>query len=150
MIQPFPGNDFRYNTYLLISLALAIPVLVWPLTLLIGSASESGGIVEKNWLISASLLLLAVTVSDSVLSGARSLRQMLLHSVWIAITVAVISVVLREFAAAHLLGAMFFLHAMRSATALWLDGSGWWLWPAWIRDAVVAMAIFLWIILWPV
>jgi len=148
--QPVPENDFRYNTYLLISLALAIPVLVWPLALFIGSASESGGIVEKNWLISASLLLLAATVSDSVLASVTSLRQMLQHCVWIAITVAVISVVLRESAAVHLLGVMFFLHAMRSAIALWHDSSNWWLWPAWIRDVVVALSIFLWMFLWPV
>jgi hypothetical protein len=140
-------KDFRVYTYFLISLALAVPVMFLPLSLLI--TPTIGVAAEKSWLIAACLLLLAAVVSDSVLAGAASLRQMLLHTIWISTTVAVVSLVLRESEGAYLLGTMFFLHALRSATSLWRHGSDWWLWPAWLRDTGMALSIFLWLALWP-
>jgi hypothetical protein len=140
-------KDFRFYTYFLISLALAVPVMFWPLSLFIAPAID--GAVERSWLIAACLLLFAAAVSDSVLAGVASFRQMLLHAIWISTTVAVVSLVLRESEGAYLLGMMFFLHALRSATSLWRHGSGWWLWPAWLRDMSMALSIFLWLALWP-
>lgn len=107
------------------------------------------GAVEKSWLIAACLLLLAAAVSDSLLAGVTSLRQMLLHVIWISITVAVVSLVLRGSEGAYLLGIMFFLHTLRSAASLWCHDSGWWLWPAWLRDTGMALCIFLWLAFWP-
>jgi hypothetical protein len=140
-------KDFRFYTYLLISLTLAVPVILLPLSLFI--APTMGAAVEKSWLIAACLLLLAAVVSDSLLTGVASFRQMLLHVIWISITVAVVSLVLRDSEGAYLLGMMFFLHALRSAASLWRHDSDWWLWPAWLRDMSMALSIFLWLVLWP-
>ncbi|MCF7821924.1 MAG: hypothetical protein K9M17_05740 [Mariprofundaceae bacterium] len=126
---------------------MTVPVIFLPLSLFINPTMDVA--VEKSWLISACLLLLAAAVSDSLLTGAVSFRQMLLHTIWISTTVAVLSLVLRESKGAYLLGMMFFLHALRSATALWRHGCGWWLWPAWLRDTGVALSIFLWLVFWP-
>jgi hypothetical protein len=140
-------KDFRFYTYLLISLLLAVPVMFLPLSLLITPTMDV--VVEKSWLIAACLLLLAAAVSDSVLAGVTSLRQMLLHTIWISIIVAVVSLALRESEGVYLLGMMFFLHALRSGISLWRHSSGWWLWPAWVRDMSMALSIFLWLVLWP-
>ncbi|MDT8375224.1 MAG: hypothetical protein RQ867_00645 [Mariprofundaceae bacterium] len=142
-------KDFRLSAYLLISLALAVPVVFWPLSLFVGTAPAVAGTIEKSWLIAACLLLLAAAISDSLLAGVASLRQMLLHTIWIFITVAVVSLVLRESEGAYLLGIMFSLHALRSAAPLWRHDSGWWLWPAWLRDTGMALSIFFWLALWP-
>ena len=136
-------KDPRFYAYILLSLALTIPVMFWPLPLFVGITSVVDGTIEKNWLIAASLLLFLATVADSVIAGASSLQQMLLHATWVIIAVAVILVALREFGGTYLLGMMFFMHSLRSATGLWNHSSGWWLWPAWLRDTGVALAIFL-------
>ena len=149
MNQAVLKKESRFYAYLLISLALAIPVMLWPLPLFIGMTSVVDATIEKSWLIAVSALLVAATVADSIIAGASSLQQMLLHTTWVIITVAVISVALRESGGAYLLGMMFFLHSLRSAAGLWNHSSGWWLWPAWLRDAGVALAIFLWLALWP-
>lgn len=147
MNQAVLKKDFRFYTYFLISLALAVPVMFLPLSLLITPTMDVA--VEKSWLIAACLLLLAAAVSDSVLAGVASFRQMLLHAIWISTTVAVVSLVLRESEGAYLLGMMFFLHALRSGTSLWRHSSDWWLWPAWLRDMSMALSIFIWLTLWP-
>ena len=149
MNQAVLDKDFRLNSYLLISLALAVPVMIWPLPLSAGMISDVDGSVEKSWLIAISLLLLAAIITDSVIAGTTSLQQMLLHSIWIAITIAAVTLVLRESGTAYLLGVMFFLHTLRSASSLWRDSSGWWLWPAWLRDTGMALTIFLWLVFWP-
>ena len=141
-------KDFRFYSYLLIWLAVTVPIMFWPLPLYVGMTSVAAGTVEKIWLIAICALLLSAAVFDSIINGARSSLQMLGDALWVMISVAVISGVFRESAGAYLLGMMFFLHSLRSASGLWSHHSGWWLWPAWLRDTGMALAIFFWLALW--
>ncbi|MFC1545864.1 hypothetical protein ACFL4I_00415 [Pseudomonadota bacterium] len=149
MNQAALKKDFRFYTYLLIWLAVTIPIMFWPLPLFVGMTSAVVGTIEKIWLIAICALLLSAAVSDSVINGTRSPLQMLGDALWVMISVAVILGVFRASAGAYLLGMMFFLHSLRSASGLWSHNSGWWLWPAWLRDTGMALAIFFWLALWP-
>ncbi|MDX8403148.1 MAG: hypothetical protein R8K54_01915 [Mariprofundaceae bacterium] len=143
------SRDFKFYAYVLVSFLLAIPVLLWPLSWVAGLEPSFGTNVAENWLISATVMLLAVTVADSIFSGVASVRQALDHTAWVVVTAAVIPTVLHASNSAYLLGAMFFIHSLRSFFSLWHWVDQWWLWPAWIRDSSMAMLLLLWITLSP-
>ncbi len=137
-------RDFRLYAYLLISFVMAIPVLLWPFSLLVGLEPSFGINIAENWAVSAAVMLLAATVADSIFSGAVSVRQVPDHIAWVVVTAAVIPVVLHASNSAYLLGMMFFIHSLRSSFALWHGADHWWLWPAWIRDSSMALVLFFW------
>jgi len=112
-----------------------------------GLQPSFGVSVAKNWVVSASIMLLAATVADSILSMVVSSRKTWIHITWVAITAALIPGVLNAVNSAYLLALIFFIHALRSSWFLWQGEGDWWLWPAWIRDVSTAMVLLLWLVL---
>ncbi len=133
--------------YIAISLALALPVLLWPVAWLSGGWPETGTGIQQRWLAAAICLLMAGVVADTMLSGMRSTRQILTGTVWIVLVSQIAGLALRTHAGVFLIAGLFGLHALRAAIPLWRNEQAWWLWPAWIRDTGTALMLFGWMII---
>jgi len=132
-------------SYSAISVALLLPVLVWPLQgLNDGTLSLA---FESDWLITASALLLCAVTTDTILYHQPDSKWPFFAAIWILATSMVISLALRTELGTYLLACMFSLHAVRSGLRLWLNGDAWWLTTACIRDTIAALSIFGWIII---
>lgn len=140
---------FRFYAYVLVSFLLAIPLLLWPLSLVVQLESSFAVTIANNWAVSVAVMLLAVTVIDSFFSGAKSSGQLLAHVAWVVVTTAVLSKIIYASNSAYLLGLMFFTHSFRSSSLLWQGEINGWLWPAWIRDSSMAMLLLFWATLFP-
>lgn len=145
-MPPDSGIDYKFYAYLLISLALAVPVFMWPLVLHRDIPQTFYPLVVENWMVASAVLLMAAVVADSVLAGAARLRNVLSASVWTIGAGMLVAYALRVETGAYLLAAAFAVHSLRSATALWRGEAGWWRWPAWARDAGVAVSLFGWLL----
>lgn len=107
---------FRFYAYVLVSFLLAIPLLLWPLSLVVQLESSFAVTIANNWAVSVAVMLLAVTVIDSFFSGAKSSGQLLAHVAWVVVTTAVLSKIIYASNSAYLLGLMFFTHSFRSSS----------------------------------
>ncbi|ATX82728.1 hypothetical protein Ga0123462_1886 [Mariprofundus ferrinatatus] len=129
-------------SYVAISCALLIPVIVWPLQGMGDGSLE----FEAVWLVTASVLLVCAVTADSILYHQPDSLWPYFATAWILSTSFFVSLALRAETGIYILASMFSLHAVRSGYRLWHDGNDWWLWPSCIRDAVAALTIFGWII----
>jgi hypothetical protein len=135
----------RLHTYLLVSAVLLLPVLTWPALLLTDVSMNPAADVGGHWRLAATALLLVAAASDSLLAAqSEPGRALVPIAAWL-----VGMGLWAPWACSHtgghwLLGVLFFMHALRPAARLWRGGSDWWLWPAWGRDMLAAMALFLW------
>ena len=132
--------------YITISLALALPVLLWPLAWLSGNWLETGTEIQRQWLAAAVCLLMAAVVADSILTGMRSNREVLYGTTWIIFTSLIAGLAFRTPFGITLIASLFGLHALRSGMQLWKGGQQWWLWPAWVRDTGAALILFGWLV----
>lgn len=130
--------------YITISLALALPVLLWPLAWLSDNWLETGPEIQRRWLAAAVCLLITAVVADSILSGMRSNREVLYGSAWIIFSSLIAGLAFRTPFGTFLIANLFCLHALRSGIQLWRGEQQWWLWPAWIRDIGAALVLFGW------
>lgn len=124
---------------------LLLPVLLWPAMLLSGMILNPDADIISHWRIAAAALLLIATAVDSMLSvHADRPKSLIPLAAWL-IGMGLWAAWACNQADGHLmLGLLFFIHASRSARRLWHGSSDWWLWPAWIRDTLACLAIFLW------
>ncbi|ATX78832.1 hypothetical protein Ga0123461_0390 [Mariprofundus aestuarium] len=133
-------------SYSAISVALLLPVLVWPLQGLNDGAHSLA--FETDWLITASALLLCAVTADTILYHQPvDSKWPLFAAIWILATSMAVSLALRSELGSYLLATMFSLHAIRSGLRLWLNGDAWWLTVACVRDTIAALSIFGWIII---
>jgi len=137
-------SEHHAQLYIIISLALALPVLLWPLAWLSGNWLETGAEIQRRWLASAICLLMAAVVADSILSGMRSNREILNGTTWIIFTSLIAGLAFRTPFGIFLIACLFGLHALRSGIQIWKGKQQWWLWPAWIRDTGSALILFGW------
>lgn len=142
-------ETYRRQAYVWISVALAMPVLLWPV-LLVTASPEAYMAVTENWLLAAASLLLAAVVADSVLEGAAHARVVLVGAIWVLLVSALIPFINHDPRAGWLLAVLFALHALRSAVPLWQQREQWWHWYAWLRDGAMALVMFYWLTHWPV
>jgi len=138
-------TDNAAQLYVAISLALALPVLLWPLAWLGFGWPETGAGVQQRWLTAAICLLMAAVVADTVLSGMRSSRQIFVGTVWMILASQMSGLAFRTPAGMFLMAGLFGLHAMRAAIPLWRNAEEWWLWSAWARDTLTAVVLFGWL-----
>jgi len=142
-------SDYSRQAYLWISVALVLPVLLWPI-LLTSATPTAYAEIAQNWLLSAAALLLAAVIVDSVLAGAASMEAVLSSCIWILFAAALIPFISHAPRAGWILAMLFAIHALRSTLTIWRQQEQWWHWYAWGRDSATAAAMFLWVVFWPV
>lgn len=135
----------RLHTYLLVSAVLLLPVLAWPVLLLTDVAMNPAADIAGHWRLAATALLLVAATGDSLLATwTEGGRALIPAAAWM-IGMGLWGPWAASRSGGHwLLGALFFIHALRPAIRLWRGGRDWWLWPAWGRDILAAGALFLW------
>ncbi|NWF35180.1 hypothetical protein [Mariprofundus sp. KV] len=133
-------------SYSAISVALLIPVLFWPLQSINDGSLDPSVDFHTIWLVTASALLLCAVTADSILYHEQGTLWPFFATAWILTFTMGVSLALRLDSGAFILASMFTLHAIRAGSRIWQDQNSWWLWPACVRDAVAAMAMFTWII----
>ncbi|MDX8395894.1 MAG: hypothetical protein R8K22_05730 [Mariprofundaceae bacterium] len=144
-----PTPDYKKQAYMLINLALAIPLLLWPILLQTGLSPAFGTDVFNNWNVAACCLLIAIVIADSVLTGTHSYTQTLQHALWIILIIASVSLSLRTSSGSYLLALLFIIHSLRSAVPMWQDRAVWWHRIAWVRDVLTASIMLYWLTHWP-
>jgi len=140
-----PAKTTRLEVYLLVSAVLLLPVLLWPAMLLTSLALNPGVNIGGHWRVaSAAMLLVAVAVDSMLVVNADKPNSLLPLTAWLIGMGLWAAWACNEAAGYLILGALFFIHSLRSATRLWKGTSDWWLWPAWGRDILACLALFLW------
>ncbi|MDQ6952533.1 MAG: hypothetical protein Q9M15_03295 [Mariprofundaceae bacterium] len=130
-------------------MALILPVLCWPLAPYLGLEPIWGTSFEKNWLISASLLLIVFTVSDAVLAERYGVADLVMNIAWVLFSCYMVIFVLQHLSAAWFLAATLGLRALSITPLLWQQThQPWWYWQAWWRDSSTALMMFTWLIYW--
>lgn len=129
------SREQKSAIYAAISLTVAVSILLWPLV-----ATEM--VVQFPHYIL--LLLIAVTVIDSMVAGVPTFRQAMPHAAWVIVMTVVAYRVIGYPNSIYLLGMLWFVHSLRSFPLLWMGYDGWWLWSAWGRDCAVAIILFAW------
>lgn len=142
--QTISSRGLKLYTYLLASFLLALPLILWPFLLIVPLEVPFAITIVENWAASAAVMLLTVTVIDSIFSCTKSLEQLITSIAWVVVTAVVLYKVLYASNSAYLLGLMFFVHSLRSSSLLWQGESYWWLWPAWLRDNSMALLLIFW------
>jgi len=142
----------KQQAYLWMSIALAVPVLIWPCFLILGFTPAFGVSIEQNWLISACCLLLVSIVSDSILGYQNRLRDALNLALSVMIATSVISFAIRNPDSSWLIASLFGLRSLQAAYTLAFQKEAdlpWWVWMAWWRDSSSAIMMLLWLAFWP-
>lgn len=146
MFEEIPTPKLTYSA---VSFALLVPVLVWPLFWW-GEASLNPGLnIGQVWLLAAATLLLSAIAVDSVLHYRSDHLSPFFAAGWILFGTLAVSTALRSEQGGFLIACLFALHAIRSGIHLWRQEQEWWLWPAWTRDTLAALGMFVWQILLP-
>jgi len=135
------------HIYILVSLTLAVPVLLWPLAWLAGNFTGANAGILQRWLATSICLLMAAIVADSILRGMQAGRNVLGGITWIVAGSMISSLASHASSGMFLIACLFALHMLRSGIPLWRDEKEWWLWPAWIRDAATSLILFGWLII---
>lgn len=138
----FAGVGLTALIYCFFSLCVIISILVWLLLDLQLCGSLASGFLD-GWIFYIGIMLVAVAVIDSFVVRAKSSRVILSHAAWVAAISFTVYESLNHPDVLYMFGVLWFVHAMRSLPLLWAGNTGWWLWPAWIRDCTVALLLFL-------
>ena len=138
-------KTMHLDIYLLVSGVLLLPVLLWPAMLLSGLALNPGANIVGHWRVAAAaMLMIAVAVDSMLAANTDRPRSLIPLAAWL-VGMGLWGAWACNEANGHLiLGTLFFIHTLRSARRLWQGASEWWLWPAWGRDMLACLAMFLW------
>ncbi|TLS68933.1 hypothetical protein FE236_09645 [Mariprofundus erugo] len=132
------------QTYIAISVALLIPVVIWPLQLYSDHGLNPAINIHQIWMVMAAAILLCSVTADSIIGYRKAPSWPFVTSAWICLTVLGVSIALRLPDGTWLMALMFALHSLRAAAGLWHNVSEWHLWPAWSRDTMASAALFFW------
>jgi len=135
------------QVYTAISAALLAPVLLWPALLIFSSDSIMQPLysIHLLWLMMASALLICAVTADSIINYKSHSLWPAVASAWILITIMGISIVWRLPSGSWILALLFATHSFRASVTIWGDKhQHWHLWPAWWRDSIAALALFIW------
>ena len=142
------------SAYILISFIMFMPVLFWPVPLLLYDypVVTATNILKPTWFLSISLLLMTVVSIDSILYGIKSRTQAIFAMLWIS-TLAMISIIaLQNNNHSWLLAVLFLTHSFRSGYRLFFIQKKvpvWLLGLAWGRDITTSLTIFFWLLIFP-
>ena len=145
MTTASPAKIAYLDIYLLVSTVLLLPVLLWPALLLSGLALNPGANIIGHWRVAALALLLTTMAVDSMLAASADRpRSLIPLAAWLIGMGLWGAWACNETDGHLLLGILFFIHSLRPARRLWQGSREWWLWPAWARDVLACLALFLW------
>ncbi|MDQ6973760.1 MAG: hypothetical protein Q9M10_02660 [Mariprofundaceae bacterium] len=137
------------QAYTAVSIAFLIPIICWPFVRYLGLEPAWGTTIEKNWLISASLLLITFTVCDSFLSKQQGMYDLSIRIIWVLFSCYMVIISLQDLALAWFLAATVGLRALWVSCELWHHPHvQWWQWQAWFRDSSAAFTMFVWLMYW--
>lgn len=139
-----PGPKLTYSA---VSAALLVPVLIWPVFWWHDGGLNPGLDLATIWQLAAATLLLSAIAVDSVLNFRHDHLSPFFAAGWVLFGTLAVSTALRADNASFLIACLFALHALRSAARLWQHETSWWLWPAWCRDSLAALGMFVWLYL---
>lgn len=132
------------QTYIAISVALIIPVLIWPLQLYSEHGLNPVNSIHQAWIVMTAAVLLCSVTADSIIGYRNTPSWPFFTSAWICLAVLGVSISLQLPDGTWLMALMFALHSIRSASGLWKSGTAWHLWPAWSRDTIASATLFFW------
>ncbi|MDQ6955279.1 MAG: hypothetical protein Q9M20_07530 [Mariprofundaceae bacterium] len=145
-------NDYHQQAYLWVSIVLAMPIFLWPGSLLLGFTPSFGVTIEQNWIVAACSLLMATVVADAALSYRPHLSHAIGSALWVVVASSSISLVVRKPEMAWLIAMLLAAHSFHALHCLWRgtdDDKQWWHWVAWSRDSSTAFIMFFWLSSWP-
>lgn len=134
-------------TYILISLIMFLPVLLWPVPVLLSYNPMLPEALKPTWFLSAVLLLTTAVCIDTILYGISNIKQAIDATLWITLFAMISIASLQNQYNIWFIAILFLIHSLRSANHLFSaqKRSGmWWLWLAWSRDTLTALSIFIW------
>lgn len=145
-----PPHKHLRLAYILISVVLFLPVLLWPLPILIFENPMLADLLLPTWLLCVALLLITSVTMDSMLYGLSNFKQVIDATLWVSFFAMIIISTLQKQDNAWLLGVFFLIHSLRAAFFLLKladKKKDWWLWLSWGRDTITATIIFFWVTL---
>jgi len=147
-----PQHHYAKLAYLLTSVILAMPVLLWPLPIFFFDNPMLADVLTPTWLLCSALLLVAAVVIDTVLYGISSFKQAIDATLWIVIFAVLSISAVQSQGGSWVLAMLFALHATRSGHRLFLhtQPQQWWLWISWSRDTSAAHILLVWGSVWGV
>ncbi len=132
--------------YILICTVLFLPVLLWPIPILISGNPMLADMLTPTWLLCIAMMLLVSVSMDSMLYSISSFKQAMIATLWVSLIAIWIVSTLQKKDDIWILAILFLLHSLRSAIHLIKedkDENLWW-WMAWSRDITSAIVIFFW------
>jgi len=130
--------------YIIASMFLGLSIMFWPIAFLLGMEPVSDVNLIQIWPFYTAVILVLITIIDSMVSGMPSIGQGISHLAWVVVMIVVAFKVQIFPNSIYLLASLWFIHSLRSMPCLWQGMEGWWLWPAWVRDCGIALVLFLW------
>jgi len=139
--------------YILISVIMFLPVLLWPVPILLSNNPMLPEALKSTWFLSAVLLLTTAVCMDTILYGISSIKQAIDATLWITLFSIIAVSALQNQHNIWIISILFLTHALRSANHLLntqKTSDMWWLWLAWSRDMLAAVSILIWCALWSI
>ncbi|MDX8397935.1 MAG: hypothetical protein R8K49_06410 [Mariprofundaceae bacterium] len=147
-----PAANYQIQAYFWISGALALPILIWPLFLLLGLTPQFGVSIEQNWLMAIICMMMTGLVADSILLYRNHWVWLLATAIGIMVAAFLANLAMQQSNMSCWLG--YFLSArvlLISQKLAWpgIKPVETWQWIAWWRDTASALMIFVWLSNWP-
>jgi len=133
--------------YILISIMMLMPILIWPVPMLLFDNPMLPEKLAPSWFLSIALCLLVIVSIDTMLYGIASFKQAIDATLWVSIAAICTMPAVQD--QSIVLFALFFgVHALRSGCRLFMHQTHWWLWLAWSRDTAIVFTLLLYRNLW--
>lgn len=141
--------DYKAQTYIWISMALAAPILLWPASSIYSYLPPMDDRLYHHWLLAAGTALIIAATADSILAAPNRLLQLIAATFWIVGSSSLLIMASETDIGAWLLALGFLMHSLRAIRALLGPNAQWWHWAAWIRDSSLAVVMSVWLLIWP-
>jgi len=154
--DPLRDNPLNHTTpthqhlrlgYILISIMMLMPILIWPMPMLLFDNPMLAENLAPCWFLSIALCLLVIISIDTMLYCIASFKQAIDATLWVSI-VAIFSMPAVQDQNITIFALLFGVHALRSGLRLFIHQTHWWLWLAWVRDSIITVILLSYQNLW--
>jgi len=145
--QQTPHNHLK-RAYILIHIVLFLPVLLWPLPIVIFGNPMLADRLFPTWMLCVAVQLMVTVGMDSMLYRVSSFKQGIDTALWVSLFAIFTISTLQRHESAWLFGVLFLIHSFRAAYPLLKaqpSANHWWLSLAWLRDITTTFIIFFWL-----
>lgn len=137
-------DEIKIVIYAAVSLLIGLSIMLWPVSHMFEVGPLAGLSLGEYWLPYIAVMLITVSVIDSVVSGVPSVSQAISHIAWVSMMALISFRAMEHLNGIYLLAMLWAVHSLRSLPSLWLGEHRWWLWPSWMRDTGIALMLFVW------